>query len=258
LTLTLSIRPFISGKNGDIVYGNEQTTTETQKNFITKNISVLENGVPISSLTLSPGQSQSLLLHITIDNDQNISESTFSLIFLTDPTSEKSQEDTDEITPLTASLSIRLGSAMHVLIAPKNVKSNFRIQSLSTPSFIQHPPVGFALSMENQGEKYINIYGNITITNAFGQRVGLIRIPNTILLSHTSKQLGTNSTLEPLSWQGGLLIGPYTARATLIDENGIEQSADTRFFAFPLRTTILILLSALIANFLINEVRKRV
>ncbi len=257
LTIAIVPHPFTAFKNGILHYLAEDSLSENTRNFITQNVLVLKNDIPITSLTLAPRQKQALTLQISIKDIQNISEYTFSLFFLSSPHDIILTQPSEE-SPINANLGVSLGTAMHVLIAGKEASADsVAITSFQTKKFIQQGPVDFGVELKNDSKRYIKLYGNIIITNMFGQKIGLVRIPNQILLAGVNKTLEGQNQTATTSWNEKYLLGFYKARLELLNEEGKELHKEVSFFAFPVTTVLLTLSSLLIASFLVSQVRKR-
>jgi hypothetical protein len=254
IDITIAKKAFQADPDGNIIYPTEKKVDEAVKKFIKEDIQVLENGIVVDTITLAPGQKQVLDLKINVNSIESTSDYTFSLFFI----SKNSQNDfsTEEESSIQSQLSLSIGSVMHVLIQGKktNNVNPLTVLSFQTKAFLQNGPVPFSAEIKNTSSNYINIYGNITITNIFNQQVGLVRIPHQIVLSGGKRQLDSMARLE---WDQRFLLGPYKARLFVLSENGRESFAEAKFFAFPLKSTLLVLAGLFIASFLINQVRQR-
>lgn len=261
LELEVQIRAFTTDKKGGILYVPEANLDEKTRELITNDIQLLENSIVVESLSLAPGQKEDLDLSINIKDIQNISQYTFSIFFISNNT--RSETQTNEESPIQTELNVSVGSAIHVIVfGKKNAgEEQIVISSFQTDRFIQNGPVSFMVKAKNGINEYINIYGNITITNMFNQQIGTIRIPNQLLAGTSEKTLsgqGLGGSNDAIVWSDKLLLGNYTAIATLSTNNGTSTIARTSFFAFPIRTAILTLIAFLIASFVIGQVRERV
>lgn len=262
MEVDIEIKAFTTDKSGAIVYPPDEKVDQSTLDFITNDIQVLENNIPIESLSLAPGQKQSLMVKINIKNIQNISQHTLSLFFISKNTINKESSSSEE-SPINTKINVSIGSAIHLLIfgERKDSSQSIDITSFQTNSFIQHGPVYFVAKVKNTSNIYINLYGNITITNMFGQQIGIVRIPNQLLPGNSEKELSgqaTKAIAKTISWPDKLLLGKYKAKITLITETGNEVDSEVTFFAFPIKTILLILIAMFIASFVIGQVREKV
>lgn len=263
INLSISKKAFLPGEDGNIFYPADENVPEAAKTFLDENVEVLENDIAITSLSLAPGQKQQLDLKVIIKDYQSISDYTFSLFFISNNQPEVVGEQ--EESAIHSQLQAKVGSAIHVLVQGKTNEPTrpMNITSFKTKNFTQQGPIYFNATLKNNSHKYINLYGKIIITNMFGQKVGIVRIPSQIILAGAEKSFGSDSNginkdIFPLEWNEKFLLGKYNAHITFTTAGGQEAVAETSFLAFPLRTTLLVLLGLLIASFLISQVRERV
>ncbi|MEN9407373.1 MAG: hypothetical protein RLZZ455_589 [Candidatus Parcubacteria bacterium] len=261
LTIQILIKAFTTDKKGNILYLNRSEISSETEKFVSENIEILENNVPVTELSLSPGQKEQLLLKVTASDITNFTQHTASLFFLSKNSRESLPHD-DSDTSLTTEMNISVGSAVHIILfGQKNKEEDaFTVTAFRSESFLQKGPVRFTATVRNDSDKYINIYGNISIHNMFGQRIGKILLPNQLIPSHAEKEVtGRSESSEPgISWNEGFLIGGYRARITILTDSGSEEYRERDFFVFPIRAVILILIALLIASFLIGQVREKI
>jgi hypothetical protein len=127
--------------------------------------------------------------------------------------------------------SLQIGAQVGVLVLvtiPGNFLQKGEIESLVTPSFLQSAPVPFKLSFKNTGTVYFEPKGTIVIKNMFGQKVDEVPINGTVVLPTGLK------TME-FDWNpSGLIIGRYTATATVLDStNNVLSTKTVVFYVFP-------------------------
>ncbi|MBI2442613.1 MAG: hypothetical protein HYV40_01740 [Candidatus Levybacteria bacterium] len=255
------IKPFRAKKDGSLYFPPRSEIAEDVQNFITANVKVLENDIPISELILAPGQKENLDLNITIENVQNISNYTFSLLFLSASSKTQVKPIPEENEPVQGFLGVTIGSGIHVLISGKQagVDPDINITRFETEKLLRSGPVSFLAEIQNTGSKYSDIYGYITIINMFGQQVGVIRIPHQIILAGAKKTIGSGSSEHAvLVWEDRFLLGSYKAEITVVSDTGQQSIARTSFFAFPVRKTLLVLVAFLLVSFIISQVRQRI
>ncbi|OGH23833.1 MAG: hypothetical protein A2698_00015 [Candidatus Levybacteria bacterium RIFCSPHIGHO2_01_FULL_42_15] len=244
-TIELDIRlsPFVpSDSTGSMTYRAAKDAFAQKPNpDILKNVQLLENERPIDTLTLTPFQEKTVSLKVTIPPSEPSSDYYFSVIFLSNPP----QKDEDQ----SATVAIG-GIATHVLLSiGPNEPTNGTIEAFSTPRFIEHGPVPFAISIINKSNHFITPKGSILIRNMFGQTVGAVGVGQTRVLANSTR------VLPQVSFNESFLLGPYEATLSLaLSEEGPSFSRSIRFFAFPAKSFLLILASL----FLLFWVRKRI
>lgn len=260
LSLDIFLKPFSAGKNGEISYAPSIKDAATL-NFINQNVQVLENDISASSISLAPGQSEQVTLHLNINNVQEISEYTFSALFVSSNRHPDSVTSTSEETT-TSQLQLHAGSAVHILITGKKpgMEQPLLLRDFSTNKFFEKGPVPFSVSVKNSSETYKTMYGSILISNLFGQKIGLIRIPNQILLAGSQRNAwsASSGSNEPILWNQSLLVGPYKARLSIVNENGHETTSTIGFFAFPLRTSLITLSILFFTSLVVSKLREKI
>lgn len=261
LNIDIRMKAFTTNKKGEIIYSSEEKIDQATKDLIENDIQVQENNIAVSSLNLAPGQKETVTLKINIIDIQNISQYTLSIFFLSKNMPEEKNSPTEE-SPIHTELNFSIGSALHILIFGKKEESSqsINISSFQTENFLQHGPVHFIVKAKNTSEKYINIHGNIAITNMFGQQIGIVRIPTQLLPAGAEKELSGQvaQTAETIVWPERILLGGYKASVTIITDAGNQTHSEAEFFAFPIKTVILTLIALLIASFIIGQVREKI
>lgn len=142
---------------------------------------------------------------------------------------------------------------MLVLVAiPGNRLEQGNVQEFTTKRFIQHGPVSFQMKFENTGTVHFEPRGTIAIYNMFGSHVADVPIEGQVVLPRGIKTL----TEE---WQvSRLLVGRYTAVASIV-AGGEEIGTQTiEFYAFPLWYTLGFLGCLIVVFFVIRFIKRRV
>lgn len=276
VALQIKLREFRpKGENGELEYLSSNPS-------ILNNVYILDNGIPVQSITLGPGQQKILTLNIIIPQDTKISarppatssnqsqinqagvadevgrDYYFSIIFVSDNTSSPTS---------TASLN-QLGIATNVLLsvgakeAPDAV-----IEEFSADFFYESGPVPFTVRIKNKGTQFIKPKGEITIKNMFGQSIGKLDLVSANVLASSARAISDANYVQELRmgepgldfrdpkalWKEDFLLGFYTATLTISltgNDSGFTKSI--HFFAFPFQGLIVIIF-AIIAGIIIKR-----
>lgn len=114
---------------------------------------------------------------------------------------------------------------MLVLVAvPGNHLQKGNILDFTAPGFIQTGPVPFSLKFENTGTVHFEPKGSITISNMFGGKVAEVPVKGQVVLPTSIK------SIDELWHVSGLLLGRYTASATIYDGEGMALTTEEVYF----------------------------
>jgi len=250
ITYTIGYKLFsrANSQNGSVVFlNNTEVPSEQDQKIFTKMQVVDQDNISLDSIQLGPKQSKRLQLRITLPSEEPIGDYYFSLLFLpqsvTDQTtSNGTNSNQSSSSTLQAGIGINVLLALGQKTAPQGL-----IDTFSTPWFRQSGPVPFDLKVTNTGIHYNTPSGEIVIKNIFGQAVGKITIPPTVILAGTTRNLfGTSKSssqtnqddsiaLSQTIWQENFLLGLYSANLTLsMSEQGPVYSRTIHFVAVPL------------------------
>ncbi|MDB5189054.1 MAG: exported protein of unknown function [Parcubacteria group bacterium] len=135
-------------------------------------------------------------------------------------------------TSATTGETLKIGTqvGMLVLVAiPGNHLQKGQILDFTTTKFIQQGPETFTMKFQNTGTVHFEPKGEIIIRNMFGAKVGSVPIEGQVVLPTSIKDL-------KLTWNvKGILLGRYTASATVYDGEGTELTTkNVSFWAFPI------------------------
>jgi hypothetical protein len=152
--------------------------------------------------------------------------------------------------------SLRIGTQVGVLVfvtIPGSHLQKGKILDFSSPSFVQGGPVNFTMKFENTGTVHFEPKGTITIRNMFGQVAGIVPIEGQVVLPTGIKDL-------TFTWQPqGIIMGGYTAAATVVDGEGNElTSSAISFYAAPIWYLLAFFVTIIVIYLLIRFVRRRV
>lgn len=219
--LKISLKPFkAKGENGELEYLSPEDFP------MLKNIQILDNGIPVENIILSPDQEKKLTLNINILRDVTISDYYFSVIF----TSQ------NNVNPTSNSSLNQIGIASNVLLSVVPLKTpDVIIEDFSSNLFLEKGPVPFTVKIKNKGAHFIRPTGEIIIKNMFGQTVGKIDLESVNILSDSIRIIPT------ASWNENFLLGLYVATLNISLPNSEHAFVrHVNFFAFPFRGLIII------------------
>ncbi len=104
----------------------------------------------------------------------------------------------------------RIGT-LFFISTPGFTDQSGQVQDFSTAgdrSVYAEGPISFGVVYENTGDVHVNPYGEINITNMFGDEVGFVKLEPWFVLPRSLR-------LREVSWDRELLIGRYTATAKI-------------------------------------------
>ncbi len=152
--------------------------------------------------------------------------------------------------------SLKIGTqvGMLVLVAiPGNHLQKGKILNFTVPSFIQTGPVPFSIKFENTGTVHFEPKGVITISNMFGQKIAEVPIDGQVVLPTSVKMLSEEWNVS------GLLLGRYTATASIVDGDGNTLTTDSvHFWAFPIWYGIAFLVTLFVIFFVLRFLKSRI
>jgi len=155
-----------------------------------------------------------------------------------------------------AGAQLKVGTQVGMLIfvtVPGDFRQEGRILDFTAPGFVQTGPVGFSMSFENTGTVHFEPKGKITIRNMFGNEVGVVPIEGNVVLPTGKREL-------KFQWDtSGILLGAYTADASVLDGEGNELTSDSvTFYAFPVWYSLGFIVSVLVLFWLFLFIKRRV
>jgi hypothetical protein len=149
------------------------------------------------------------------------------------------------------SVGMRVGVLTFVTIPGSRVEGG-HLLDFSVPKLVTKPPVLFNLNFENNGTVYFEPRGKVEIYNILNRKVGETPISGRAILP-----TGVGKIVAP--WvPSGLLFGRYSAKATVISGDArVLATANTSFYALPLRATLIFLAIVVVVFILLHFVRRR-
>ncbi len=124
-----------------------------------------------------------------------------------------------------SALIARIGTLFFITV-PGAVEKDGALKDFSTSpkqTFYQDSPIDFGILFENKGSIHLAPYGEMRITNMFGDEVGFIQLEPWFVLPQSLR-------LREISWNRDLLFGRYTA--TININRSYDDTIDTMSYSF--------------------------
>jgi hypothetical protein len=137
---------------------------------------------------------------------------------------EAEQGNTGGTVPQSAIVA-RIGTLFFVTI-PGDVYrdgSMTKFGTISDQKFFQEGPIRFGILFENKGSIHVAPYGEIKVTNIFGEEVGFVELEPWFVFPQSER-------LREVTWNRELLIGRYTATAQI--NRSYDDVVDTMTYSF--------------------------
>jgi hypothetical protein len=178
---------------------------------------------PQKSITLNLGERARVPVTITIPKDAEPGGLYGSVLVSTDRTSDENVDGSR--TPVIA----RIGSLFFVTVRGDVERSGQAtgIATLDDKAWYEMGPVNLGIFYENKGSVHLNPYGEISITNMFGEEVGFVELEPWFVLP---KSLRTRE----IAWDREFLLGRYVVTARI--NRGYDDIVDevtTTFWVLP-------------------------
>ncbi|HSX08588.1 MAG TPA: hypothetical protein VLF93_00360 [Candidatus Saccharimonadales bacterium] len=270
-TFTIGYKPFDpqASQNGNVVFLKNGSPIQGQDKKIFQHIQVVDaKNNSFSTIVIGPKQSTTLRLHLVLSANEPSSDYYFSLIFLQSPSAINQNISKDIDNRKNTVSTLQTGIGMNILLAVGEKEAPIaNIDSFTTSFFKDSGPVPFELTVFNDGPHFISPSGQILIKNMFGQTVGKIDIPSTVILDGTGRTLtskaiitSAGSSSKPLLiWPEKFILGLYTATLTLaVSDQGPIYTRTINFFAFPIHYLFYILGLVLIAILFYLRVKRKI
>lgn len=123
----------------------------------------------------------------------------------------------------------RVGSLVFLTVGGDTVREGVtkEISILGDSQFFQAGPVDFAILFENTGSVHTNPYGEISITNMFGEEVGFVEMEPWFVLPKSLRS-------REISWNREFLLGRYEVTARINrGYDDIVDEVNTSFWVLP-------------------------
>lgn len=268
-----------ASQNGKVIFlKNGQQINGLDKNIFNKIQVVTKDDISLTAISLGPKQSMPLRLHITLPDNEPDSDYYFSLIFL-----ENQQSSYQNISNRInndhnaySSLLVAIGANVLLSVGDKKLPQA-TIDNFSTQFIREGGPVPFTVTVFNNGSQFITPTGLIIIKNMFGQTIGKITLPSTVILAGTSRTFASNisvsnaktvhqtitnvnnSELPEIVWPEQFLLGMYTANLSLsLSDNGPYYTRSINFIAFPANFVLGLLIVLALFIYIYKRVKNKI
>jgi len=198
------------------------------------------------SFPLKTGQTQNVVLKITIPETAQPADHYLALLFQADTKSLIKNSGSTITGSITSNILLTISQ-------PNTINHTASIKQFSTPKFLDSfTSIPFTFRLQNTSDNHFKTIGQINIFNPFKQKIATIPFREDNLLAHSIRQLTTQSSF--LDWNPLFPLGKYTATATITPQNSTDSVSQTiSFFVFPYK-----LLLALILFFLFIKLSKHI
>lgn len=244
LSLSISLRPFKASdqEDGQIKHINENEANFADP-FILQRTQILEDGAPITNVSLSPKQKKELILSIQLPKDEPPGDYYFSILFIGSPTNPSEINSSQTVAGIASNVLLSVG--------PK-AKIEATIQEFSGPAIANAGPIELTLRVKNKNDFFITPFGDIIIKNVFGHTVGRIDFPKTNVLAKTVRSF-------PAKWQEKYPLGIYKASLTLsMSDEGPVVKRDIFFLALPTNVLLVAILSLFVLSYITIRVKSKI
>lgn len=203
--------------------------------------------IPEMSFTLDLGERARIPVTVTVPQNAAPGGYYGSILVST----VQSSETTDATTPRSPIIA-RVGSLFFVTVAGEVLREGEAksITTLDGKSVYQSGPIEFAVLYENTGTVHTNPYGEISITNMFGEEVGFVELEPWFVLPKSLRS-------REVSWDREFLFGKYTATARI--NRGYDDLVDeveTTFWVLPWNLVAITFAVLFVFIFLIRFISK--
>ncbi len=148
---------------------------------------VLDRGEAVTEIILAPQAEKTLSMQVSIPRDQKAQDFYYSIIFITKPESTGHDQQTESVS---AYSTLSAGVASHFLlsVSPDPMR-NIALKEFSTPAFSQESPIPFHVRLTNETAHFSQVNASINIQNIFGNTLEVVTIPQTTILSQSTRSL---------------------------------------------------------------------
>jgi len=157
-------------------------------------------------------------------------------------------EGSIEVSTARSPIVARIGTLFFITV-PGEAETGGALQSLTTKNnqwWWQAGPIDLGLLFENTGSVHLNPYGEIQVTNMFGEEVGFIELEPWFVLPKSLR-------LREVSWDRELLIGRYviTAKVNRGYDNVVDETS-VAIWVLPWKVLISVFLVVFVIFFLVR------
>ena len=178
---------------------------------------------PGNTLTLDLGERARIPVSISIPADAEPGGRYGSVLVTTvqDDGSEGAEGEPATRSPIIA----RLGILFFITVPGAVLRDGetLELALIGRPWWYEKGPITFGISYENRGSVHLNPYGELRITNMFGEEVGFQELEPWFVLPESLRT-------REISWDREFLLGRYTA--TVAINRGYDDVVDERTVTF--------------------------
>ena len=142
----------------------------------------------------------------------------------------------------------RVGSHLFITVEGEEMRSGqvLDMSVLPTQWWYESGPMNFGIAYENTGSVHLNPYGELSVTNLFGDEIGYMELDPWFVLPQSIR------TREVL-WERDFLFGRYTAKATINrGYDDILDEVEVTFWVLPWKLLLIIFGSIFFVIFVIR------
>jgi hypothetical protein len=179
---------------------------------------------PSDTFTLTLGERARIPITITIPSDAEPGGFYGSVLISTDRTNESSTVDGPR-QPLIA----RIGTLIFLTVGGDIERSGktLEIKTVTDSAWYEKGPIDMAIIYENTGSVHVNPYGELTVTNMFGEQVGFVELEPWFVLPKSLRS-------REITWDREFLLGRYTVTAKVNrGYDNIVDEVSTSFWVLP-------------------------
>lgn len=133
--------------------------------------------------------------------------------------------DDDSVAGPRSPIIARIGSLFFITVKGETVKEGKTkdLTLINDKLWYEHGPVQLGILYENTGSVHVNPYGELSVTNMFGEQVGFIEIEPWFVLPKSLR-------IREVLWDREFLLGRYTVTAKI--NRGYEDIVDEKSVVF--------------------------
>lgn len=180
---------------------------------------------PEDSFTLELGERARIPVTITVPLDAEPGGFYGSVLISTDRTADAPEGATTPRQPLIA----RIGSLFFVTVEGDAERSGevLEIKTITDSAWYEEGPIDLGILYENTGSVHLNPYGELTVTNMFGEEVGFVQLEPWFVLPKSLR-------IREITWDREFLLGRYTVTAKVNrGYDNIVDEVSTTFWVLP-------------------------
>lgn len=180
---------------------------------------------PEDSFTLELGERARIPVTITVPLDAEPGGFYGSVLISTDRTADNPEGSNVPRQPLIA----RIGSLFFVTVAGETERSGkvLELKTITDSAWYEEGPIELGILYENTGSVHLNPYGELAVTNMFGEEVGFVELEPWFVLPGSLR-------VREVVWDREFLLGRYTVTAKV--NRGYDDIVDevsTTFWVLP-------------------------